>query len=170
MIKRKVVSIFIIFIAFLLQTTLFQSLALASVVPNLLLVVTICYGYLRGRTSGILIGFFCGLLLDMVYGSVVGLYAFVFMTIGFVVGFCQKVYFTDSLILPSILIVAGDFLYGIYYFVTEFLMRGRIHFGFYFLHVILPEMIYTALVGILVYRFLDMLERFLTSHREEAGL
>ncbi len=170
MIKRKVVSIFIIFIAFLLQTTLCQSMALANVVPNLLLVVTICYGYLRGRTSGILIGFFCGLLLDMVYGSVIGLYAFVFMTIGFVIGFCQKIYFTDSLILPSILIVAGDFLYGIYYFVTEFLMRGRIHFGFYFLHVILPEMIYTALVGILVYRFLDMLERFLTSHREEAGL
>ena len=148
MIKRKVVSIFIIFIAFLLQTTLCQSMALANVVPNLLLVVTICYGYLRGRTSGILIGFFCGLLLDMVYGSVIGLYAFVFMTIGFVIGFCQKIYFTDSLILPSILIVAGDFLYGIYYFVTEFLMRGRIHFGFYFLHVILPEMIYTALVGI----------------------
>lgn len=170
MIKRKVVSIFIIFIAFLLQTTLCQSMALANVVPNLLLVVTICYGYLRGRTSGILIGFFCGLLLDMVYGSVIGLYAFVFMTIGFVIGFCQKIYFTDSLILPSILIVAGDFLYSIYYFVTEFLMRGRIHFGFYFLHVILPEMIYTALVGILVYRFLDMLERFLTSHREEAGL
>ena len=170
MIKRKVVSLFIIFIAFLLQTTLCQSMALANVVPNLLLVVTICYGYLRGRTSGILIGFFCGLLLDMVYGSVIGLYAFVFMTIGFVIGFCQKIYFTDSLILPSILIVAGDFLYGIYYFVTEFLMRGRIHFGFYFLHVILPEMIYTALVGILVYRFLDMLERFLTSHREEAGL
>ena len=170
MIKRKVVSIFIIFITFLLQTTLCQSMALANVVPNLLLVVTICYGYLRGRTSGILIGFFCGLLLDMVYGSVIGLYAFVFMTIGFVIGFCQKIYFTDSLILPSILIVAGDFLYGIYYFVTEFLMRGRIHFGFYFLHVILPEMIYTALVGILVYRFLDMLERFLTSHREEAGL
>ena len=139
MIKRKVVSIFIIFIAFLLQTTLCQSMALANVVPNLLLVVTICYGYLRGRTSGILIGFFCGLLLDMVYGSVIGLYAFVFMTIGFVIGFCQKIYFTDSLILPSILIVAGDFLYGIYYFVTEFLMRGRIHFGFYFLHVILPE-------------------------------
>ena len=48
MIKRKVVSIFIIFIAFLLQTTLCQSMALANVVPNLLLVVTICYGYLRG--------------------------------------------------------------------------------------------------------------------------
>lgn len=168
MIKRKVVSILIVFIAFLLQTTSFQSLALANVVPNLLLIVTICYSYLRGRTSGILTGFFCGLLLDMVYGSVVGLYAFVFMTIGFIIGFCQKVYFTDSLILPSILIVAGDFLYGIYYFVTEFLMRGRIHFGFYFLHVILPEMIYTALVGILVYRFLDTLERFLTLHREEA--
>lgn len=168
MIKRKVTSIIIILLAFILQTTIFQSLVLADVVPNLLLIVTVCYGYLRGRTSGILTGFLCGLLLDMVYGSVIGLYAFVFMTIGFVVGFCQKIYFTDSLVLPSILIVVGDFLYGIYYFVTEFLMRGRIHFGFYFLHVILPEMIYTALIGILLYRLLEILERFLTLHREEA--
>lgn len=167
MIKRKVVSILIILIAFLLQTTVFQALALANVVPNLLLVVTICYGYLRGRTSGILTGFFCGLLLDMICGTVVGLYAFACMTIGFVIGFCQKIYFTDSLILPSILIVAGDFLYGIYYYITEFLMRGKLHFGFYFLHIILPEMIYTALVGILVYRFIDMLEDFLALQREE---
>lgn len=168
MIKKKVVSILIIFIAFILQTTIFQSLALADVVPNLLLIVTVCYAYLRGRTSGLLIGFLCGLLLDMMYGSVIGLYAFIFMTLGFIIGFCQKIYFTDSLLLPSILITAGDFVYGIYYFVTEFLMRGRIHLGFYFLHVILPEMIYTALVGILIYRLLDALERFLTSQRKEA--
>lgn len=168
MIKKKVVSILIIFIAFILQTTIFQSLALADVVPNLLLIVTVCYAYLRGRTSGLLTGFLCGLLLDMMYGSVIGLYAFIFMTLGFIIGFCQKIYFTDSLLLPSILITAGDFIYGIYYFVTEFLMRGRVHLGFYLLHVILPEMIYTALVGILIYRLLDALERFLTSQRKEA--
>lgn len=168
MIKRKLVSIIIILIAFLLQTTVFQGLALADVVPNLVLAVTVTYAYLRGRTSGLIIGFFCGLMFDMAYGSVIGLYAFIFMTIGFVVGFCQKIYFTDSLILPAVLITGSDLVYGIYYYVTEFLMRGKLNFGFYFLHVILPEMIYTALVGILVYRLLIALERFINRSREEA--
>ncbi len=167
MIKKKGCTIVIILLAFLLQTTTFQSLALADVVPNLLLIVTVCYGYLRGRTSGLLTGFVCGLLLDMQFGTVVGLYAFIMMTLGFLVGFCRKMYFTDSLILPSVLLTASDLIYGIYCYVTEFLLRGKLNFGFAFVHKIFPEAIYTALVGILIYRILAWLEQILTARREE---
>ena len=164
---KKVTAFLVVIIAYLLQTTVFQHLQLANVVPNLLLVVVVSYACLRGRTSGLLIGFLCGLILDMHGGTVVGLYAFILMSIGFVVGFCQKFYFTDSLLLPAILIVSSDFVYSIYYYVTEFLMRGRLHLGFYFLHVILPEMIYTGLIGIVLYRLIVSLEHFLTREREE---
>lgn len=164
---KKITTFLVIIIAYLLQTTIFQHLQLANVVPNLLLVVVVSYAYLRGRTSGLLIGFLCGMILDMHGGTVVGLYAFILMSIGFVVGFCQKFYFTDSLLLPAILIVSSDFVYSIYYYVTEFLMRGRLHLGFYFLHVILPEMIYTGLIGIVLYRLIVSLEHFLTREREE---
>lgn len=164
---KKITTFLVIIIAYLLQTTVFQHLQLANVVPNLLLVVVVSYAYLRGRTSGLLIGFLCGMILDMHGGTVVGLYAFILMSIGFVVGFCQKFYFTDSLLLPAILIVSSDFVYSIYYYVTEFLMRGRLHLGFYFLHVILPEMIYTGLIGIVLYRLIVSLEHFLTREREE---
>ena len=82
MIKRRISTIIIILLAFLLQTTVFHKLALANVVPNLLLILTVCYSYMRGRTSGEVIGLVCGLMLDMMYGSVIGLYAFIFMTIG----------------------------------------------------------------------------------------
>lgn len=167
MIKRKIVSIIFVLLAFVLQTTVFQALALADVVPNLVLVVTVCYGYLRGRTSGLVTGFFCGLMFDFVYGSIAGIYAFAFMTIGFLVGYCRKIYFTGSLVLPTILIAGSNFLYGVYYFVMEFLMRGRLNFGFYFLHVILPELVYTTLVGVLLYRFIVLIENLITTRREE---
>ena len=167
MIKRKLVSILVILLAFLLQTTVFRCLELADVVPNLLLATTVTYAYLRGRTSGIVTGFFCGLMLDMLYGSVIGLYAFIFMTVGFVVGFCQKIYFRESLLLPAALIAGSDLLYGMFYYITEFLMRGRIHFGFFFLHRILPEMIYTVIVGIVFFRILFSVEKLVTSRRKE---
>nr|MCR5692181.1 rod shape-determining protein MreD [Eubacterium sp.] len=141
MIKKKIVVFFVIIISFLLQTTIFRNFELANVVPNFLLIVTVSYGYLRGRTSGLLIGFFCGLLLDLYCGSVIGLYAFIFMSIGFLLGYCQKFIFTDTLWLPAVLISISDLLYGIYYYVVEFLMRGRIQFGYYFSRVILPEII-----------------------------
>ena len=88
MIRKKVVAFLFILVAFLLQTTVFKIIALADVVPNLVLVVTVSYAYIRGRTSGIVIGFICGIMLDMMYGSLIGLYAFIFMTIGFFVGHC----------------------------------------------------------------------------------
>ena len=111
MIKRKLVTFITIIVAILLQTTIFRKLALSDVVPNLLLVVTVTYSYLRGRTSGLLTGFLCGLFLDCICGSVVGLYAFVMMTIGFIIGFCQKIYFRNSLVLPLILIAAVDCIF-----------------------------------------------------------
>lgn len=169
MIKKKVISIMFMVAAFLMQTTVFRALELADVVPNLLLTVTVSYAYLRGRTSGILIGFVCGIMLDMMYGSVLGLYAFVMMSIGFFMGFCRKFYFTDrSLSLPAVLIAVSDLLYGNYIYITEFLMRGKLHFGFYFVHRILPEIIYTALVGVAVYRLIAALERLLTLPEKEA--
>ena len=167
MIKKKIVSLLVILLAFLLQTTVFQSLELAGVVPQLMLVVTVSYAYQRGRTSGLLIGFLCGLILDMYSGTVIGLYAFIFMSIGFAVGFCQKFYFTNNLVLPAILIVSGDFIYGIYYYITEFLMRGKLQIGFYLLHIVLPEIIYTGIVGILLYRLIVALEYLITKKREE---
>lgn len=168
MIKRRISTVLIIIIGFLLWTTLFQSLELANVAPNILLILTVCYAYMRGRTSGLIIGFFCGILPDMMYGSVIGLYAFIFMTIGFLCGYCQKIYFTDNYILPCVLVGISDFIYGLYYFVTEFLVRGRLDFGFYFAHVIFPEMIFTMLVSVILFRLLNLLEKFLTGKREEA--
>ena len=165
MIKKTIISILVILVAFLLQTTVFQVLKLANVVPNLLLVVTISYGYLRGRTHGMWIGLVCGMLLDMMYGSVIGLYAFIFMTIGFFIGYIKKVFFTDGILLPVILISIGDFVYGLYYYTTEFLLRGRLNIGFFCVKIIFPEMIYTILIGILLFYLINFIDETALSRR-----
>ncbi len=158
MIKKVIISILIILVAFLLQTTFFQALELANVVPNLVLVVTVSYGYLRGRTHGMWIGLVCGLMLDMMYGSVIGLYGFIMMTIGFFIGYIKKLFFTESIILPIVLISVGDFVYNMYYYITEFLLRGRLHFFFYLTRVMLPEILYTVIIGLLFYYLISFLE------------
>ena len=89
------------------------------------------------------------------------------MTIGFVVGFCKKIYFTDSLILPVVLIASSDFVYCFYYYVTEFLMRGRLHLGFYFIHMFLPEILYTTLAGVLLFELAAHLEKPKERKRKE---
>ncbi len=167
MIKRRISTVIIVILGFLLQTTLFQALKLANVAPNILLILTVCYAYMRGRTSGVVIGFFCGLLMDMMYGDVIGLYAFILMSIGFLCGYCRKIYFTDNYILPCTLVGISSLLYGIFCYVTGFLVRGRLTFGYSFSKIILPELVYSLLLSGIIYHLLNVLEKVLSKKREE---
>ena len=68
-IKRVIVTILFVLICYLLQCTVFPKLALASVKPNLMIVVTAAFGFMRGTKEGMLIGFFSGLLMDIQQSS-----------------------------------------------------------------------------------------------------
>ena len=70
--KRKITVILIVIICFLLQTTLFQTLSIASISPNLLIIVTASFGFMRGKKEGLLTGFLGGLFIDVFYGGTLG--------------------------------------------------------------------------------------------------
>ena len=64
-IKRILICAVLIIVCFLLETTVFQKLTFASIIPNLLIIVTSSFGFMRGQKEGMIIGFFCGLLKDI---------------------------------------------------------------------------------------------------------
>lgn len=163
--KQIISTLLIIIICFVLQTTFFQALALADVVPNLMLIVTVAYGYMGGEKEGIYVGLCCGLLIDLFFGGVIGLYALIFMVIGYLNGVLNKIYYTDDLIIPLILIAISDIFYNFYYYITEFLLRGRVNLMFYFRRIILPEVVYTVLISVVLYKLLHTLHRI--SKRKE---
>lgn len=152
--RRKVVITIIIIACFLLQCTVFQSLAIASISPNLLIVVTAAFGFMRGQKEGLFVGFFCGLLIDLVFGSVLGFYALLYMFVGFTNGFFRKAFFPDEILLPILLIALSDFGCNLVTYFILFWFRGRFQFGYYLLHTILPELVYTMLIAILLYYIL----------------
>ena len=73
--KRFLFSVLLIIGSFVLQTTLFQALSFGGIVPNLMIVLTASYGFMRGNKAGLLTGFFSGLLCDIFFGPVIGLNA-----------------------------------------------------------------------------------------------
>ena len=60
--KRKIVIVLIILLGFLLQSTVFKTLSIGSISPNLMVIVTSSFGFMRGKKEGLWVGFFCGLL------------------------------------------------------------------------------------------------------------
>lgn len=149
--RRKLSVFLIIAICFLLQSTLFQALSFASISPNLLVVVTSSFGFMRGRKEGMWIGFFSGLLLDIFFGSVIGFYALIYAYIGYINGFFRKMFFPDDIKLPLILIAMSDFSCNIMVYLFLFFLRGKFRFNYYLVHIILPELVYTILVTIILY-------------------
>ena len=149
--KRLFVSVLLIISCFLLQTTVFQWLDFGGIVPNLLIILTASFGFMRGERTGLLFGFFCGLLIDIFFASVLGLNAMIYMYIGYANGKFHSIFYPEDSKLPLFLILISDLAYGFIYYTILFLMRGRFQIGYYFLHIILPEMVYTILITLLLY-------------------
>ena len=82
-IKRILICAVLITVCFLLETTVFQKLAFASIIPNLLIIVTSSFGFMRGQKEGMIIGFFCGLLKDILGGNLLGFYALIYMPVSY---------------------------------------------------------------------------------------
>lgn len=149
--RRKIVLAVIIIVCFLLQCTIFKALAIASISPNLLIVVTASVGFMRGHKEGLFVGFFCGILIDLMFGSALGFYALIYMLIGFADGFFRRIFYPDEIRLPIFLIAVSDFFCNIIIYFVLFWFRGRFAFGYYLMHTILPELVYTMAVAILLY-------------------
>ncbi len=152
--RRKIVVFIIICVCFLLQTTLFQALEFASISPNLLIIAVSSFGFMRGRREGMYIGFLTGLLFDVFYGTMLGFYALVYMYVGYVNGMFRRFFFPDDIKLPMALIIASDVVYNIGVYFLKFIFRGQFHFGYYLMHIIVPELVYTLLIMILLYPIL----------------
>lgn len=149
--KRKVTIVVLIIICFLLQSTVFQTLSFASISPNLLIILTSSFGFMRGKKEGMLIGFFCGLLLDIFFGSVVGFNALLYMYVGYINGLFRKQFFPEDIKLPLILISASDLLCNVFVYFFMFLFRGQFSFSYYLRNIIIPEWVYTILITIFLY-------------------
>ena len=104
-----------------------------------------------GERHGMFVGFLCGLLMDVFYGSVLGFYALLFLYIGACNGLFHRVFYQDDLKLPLALITGSDIVYSLLCYILLFLLRGRFAFGFYVKNVIFPELVYTIFVTIFLY-------------------
>ena len=168
-IKRILICAVLITVCFLLETTVFQKLAFASIIPNLLIIVTSSFGFMRGQKEGMIIGFFCGLLKDILGGNLLGFYALIYMYVGFISGYTYRIYYDNDLKVPILLAAAMDFFYNLAVYGFQFLLRGRMNLFTYLYRIIIPEIVYTVFLTVIVYRiFYYINHHFMTPVRKES--
>lgn len=141
-----------ILISYLLQSAVFPFFELAGSVPDVLLILIVTIAIYKGQKAGMLTGFFAGILMDFCIGEVIGLFAAIYLFIGFLCGFAVKIFDREDVLIPLGITTLAELVYCLIYYVLLVLLQGNLNFGFSFVRVILPRVVYTALISIVFYR------------------
>ena len=167
--RRKITVGFLIWVCFLLQSTVFQGIAFNGIVPNLLIVLTASFGFMRGEKEGLLIGFFCGLLCDIYFGDVIGFYSLVMMYIGFLNGKFSSGFYPEDIKLPLVLIGISELVYGLVTCFCIYVLRGDFEIYNHLFHIILPELVYTILATLVLYQIILYINKKLEAEEQRSA-
>ena len=166
MLRIAVVTI-IIFINFILQSTIWPQFAILGVTPDTALVLIICYGILRGDIEGAIFGLFTGLMQDIASGMFIGIFALLGFLMGYFAGKPFKDFFKDNYFLSFIIVVIASLAHQFVLYVTTIMFTGQLEFFHYMRTIILPKTIYTASLAIIIYSILHFINARLERHEEE---
>ncbi len=164
---RRVITLgLLILINFSLQSTIFGFHDIESISPNLMLILTMSFGLMRGRKEGMLVGFFCGFLADCFFSNIIGPYMLLYMLIGYVNGFFHKNYMIEDVLLPLIVIIIDEIVFNFVIYVLFFFLRNKLDFSTYLVRIILPETLCTVLLTIILYKIYVFINRHLKNKAE----
>lgn len=149
--KRKISELILILFFYLMQVSLARVISIANISPNWLIILPVFFGFFAGKNEGMFVGFFAGIMYDLFFSGLFGFTALVFIYIGYFSGFLYQKYEVREILIPLALVIIADFGYGFISYIGNFLLYNRLNAGYFMSRFILPEVVYTALVSLLVY-------------------
>lgn len=152
---RKNISIFLIFIAFIiiyiLQADFFTWFTIAGVKPNLFVIFIVFLGLFGGKYMGLTSGVIVGLLLDLFMGKSVGISAIMLGTIGIMAGYLDKNFSKDSRLTIILMMMFTTLVYELGYYIINTLIFSYEVVIWNFIKILLIELLYNAILTIILY-------------------
>jgi rod shape-determining protein MreD len=163
---RFVTYLITLIVGFIVQSTFFESITILDIKPNAVLIIIVSIALLRGELEGAIVGFLGGLLLD-IYSPYVGINAFIGMITGYIVGILTAGLYKENPFVPVTTVFIATLFYDFMFYVLGALMQGYTDFSYFFNTIILREMVYNAIIALIVYGIiyfinskLELKERF----------
>jgi len=148
---KKIKLSVIVILAYIFQTVIIPDFNIGGVAPNLSLVLVCSIAFLFGSQTGAIVGFFSGLLMDFNQGHTIGLYAFLFMYIGLILGQSNKRFFKDNYIVAIAFTGIATFICEtLIYIFGAFAYSQEFNFGDFITNVLLSVLV-NIITSIIVY-------------------
>lgn len=168
-IKRVLIDFLLITGIYLLQTSFLPFLFGSGFCPNLLLILISAMGFIYGSFTGMLSGLYAGLLMDSSASGPFGYYMLIFVVIGYVNGLFTAFYYDDYLTLPMILCVISELIYNASLIFLKFISTGNVDLSYSIKKIVLPEIFFSLLITMLLYRVILHFNRALDYKEDKRG-
>lgn len=142
----------IVIAALMIQATVMPLLAFQGVQPDLLLIVVVSSSLLLGKDQGVSIGFFSGLLQDLVGGNIFGLNTLSKLITGYLFGMAERKVFKEHIFLPVLAMAVATICNSAISFILLFLLGYKIELMSAIINTVLPLLMYNVVVAIPVHQ------------------
>jgi rod shape-determining protein MreD len=160
-------SLLILAATVVIQGTLLARLRFFGASPNLLLVVVVCWSLLHTVSEGLVWAFVGGLGVDLIAGLPLGSTSLALMPTCFLAGLGRSSIFTNSVLLPALLVALATVIFGWINLILLSLRGVPVDWAGSVLRVMLPELALNVLLVLVIYPILRWLAAHIGADRME---
>lgn len=158
--KKTLINVFLIITAIIiyyLQSNLFMWFNIAGVKPNLFVVLALFIGLFANRTMGIAYGVGIGIIVDILIGKTIGMYAISLGIIGFLAAVFDKNFSKDSRMTIIFMVVGSTIIFEIINYLLNYMILGINVEITNFTMILAIEVIYNIVLTIILYSLIQKL-------------
>ena len=133
------------------QATWMHHFSILGVIPNLVAVWVVYVGFMNGKDKALITGLLIGLIQDILFGRLIGLFGLVYMLIGTMSGILAVDVDHSRLLFPSLIALAATLILGILQLLIFQVIPGQLGFLSGLRWYVLPELLYTAVLSVPIY-------------------
>ena len=162
MTRSILLSSFILLCVTIIESSILSNISFLYVVPDLVLICSIYFSILNGRTVGVSTGFVSGLFLDFVTGVPFGFNCLYRTIIGYVSGLFTNTIIVSGLMVPMLTVGIGTLAKSILvHVIALFFPNLNIYVTGIISYQLLFEFIENVLLAPFIFKFLGFFKKYL---------
>lgn len=166
--RSFLIAFVIIFCASIIESAILANIYILPVIPDLVLICSIFFSVLNGKTYGELTGFTSGLTLDFITGAPLGLNCITRTVIGYVYGIFADKFVLSSILVPVISVATGTLLKHILIWIISFFYTAITPVNIISMKFLF-ELIFNTVLAPFIFKFLKFFIKSLAIHSLEGN-
>lgn len=163
MLKSVLISTFILFCATIIESSILSNIIFLLVVPDLVLICTIYFSLLNGKTMGETTGFISGFLIDFITGLPLGFNCLYRTIICYITGFFANTVILSRIFIPMISVGAATIAKTLFVKIISLLFPNAGVFVYGFIsQQFLFELIENIILAPFIFKFLGFFKSSLS--------